>query len=48
MSGELCVETTTEKKAFNKKGIFDDNLRLSCQVRVDSDIEIIPIMTSEN
>ncbi|MDR7076868.1 ferredoxin [Neobacillus niacini] len=48
MSGEFCVETTTEKNAFSKKGIIDDNLRLSCQVRVDSDVEIIPIMTSEN
>lgn len=48
MSGEFCVETTTEKKAFNKKGIIDDNLRLSCQVRVDQDVEIIPIMTVEN
>ena len=45
MSGEFCVETTTEKSAFSKKGIIDDNLRLSCQVRVDSDVEIIPIMT---
>ena len=48
MSGEFCVETTTEKNAFSKKGIIDDNLRLSCQVRVDSDVEIIPIMTLEN
>src|SRR4051812_5186189 len=48
MSGEFCIETTTEKNAFSKKGIIDDNLRLSCQVRVDSDVEIIPIMTTEN
>jgi ferredoxin len=48
MAGEFFGETTTEKNAFNKKGIFDDNLRLSCQVRVDGDVEIIPIMTVEN
>ncbi|WHZ03810.1 2Fe-2S iron-sulfur cluster-binding protein [Neobacillus sp. YX16] len=48
MAGELCVETTTEKNAFNKKGIYDDNLRLACQVRIDGDVEIIPIMTVEN
>ena len=40
--------TNIEKKAFDEKGLVDDNIRLSCQVRVDGDVTVRPIMTVQN
>ncbi|MDQ0971333.1 ferredoxin [Neobacillus niacini] len=48
LGGDFSEISPTERNAFVKKGIFDDNLRLSCQVLVKGDLEIIPIMTLEN
>ncbi|MBM4764605.1 2Fe-2S iron-sulfur cluster-binding protein [Bacillus sp. B15-48] len=48
LGGEFCDLSNIEKNAFVEKGIFDDHLRLSCQVRVDGDVEVRPIMTVEN
>ena len=51
-SGEYLEVTDTEKAAFANKEIdyqiMDDCLRLSCQIRVVSDITVLPIMTIEN
>ncbi|MGG3450543.1 MULTISPECIES: 2Fe-2S iron-sulfur cluster-binding protein [Bacillaceae] len=48
LEGDYCEPTNTESHAFLEKGIIDDNLRLSCQIRVDGDINVRPIMTVEN
>ncbi|WP_316569330.1 2Fe-2S iron-sulfur cluster-binding protein [Neobacillus sp. YIM B06451] len=51
-SGEYLDVTDIEKEAFDNKDIdyqlIDDCLRLSCQIRVISDITVRPIMTVEN
>jgi ferredoxin len=51
-SGEYLEVTDTEKEAFANKEIdyqtMDDCLRLSCQIRVISDITVLPIMTVED
>ncbi|MGN7403376.1 2Fe-2S iron-sulfur cluster-binding protein [Cytobacillus praedii] len=52
MSGDYLEVTSNEKKAFEAKGLndqlFDDYLRLSCQIFVNGDITVRPIMTVEN
>ena len=48
LAGEYDNLTRIEKNAFSDKGLIDDQLRLSCQIRVDSDMTIRPIMTVEN
>lgn len=52
LAGDFFEVTNTEKRAFEDKGIdnllFDDCLRLSCQILVNGDITIRPIMTVEN
>lgn len=47
LAGEFYDLTNIEKNAFFERGI-EDNLRLSCQIRVNADITIRPIMTVEN
>jgi ferredoxin len=47
LAGEFCDLTNVEKNAFSEKGI-EDHLRLSCQIRVNTDAAIRPIMTVEN
>ncbi|MFC7063593.1 2Fe-2S iron-sulfur cluster-binding protein [Halobacillus seohaensis] len=51
LSGEISDVTTAEKEAFSKKGvegIAEDHLRLSCQIRVNDDVTVRPIMTVED
>lgn len=52
MAGDYLEITNKEKDAFLKKGIsdhiYDDFLRLSCQIIVNGDITIRPILTVEN
>ncbi|MGX9134747.1 2Fe-2S iron-sulfur cluster-binding protein [Rummeliibacillus sp. JY-2-4R] len=52
LAGDYLEITSKEKKAFVNKGvdphIYDDFLRLSCQIIVNGDITVRPIMTSEN
>ena len=52
LAGDYLEVTSKEKKAFAAKGlndqVFDDNLRLSCQIIVNGDITVRPIMTVEN
>ncbi|MBS4201605.1 (2Fe-2S)-binding protein [Bacillus sp. FJAT-49732] len=52
LAGNFMEVTKKEKKAFTNKGInedlFEDCLRLSCQIRVNGDITVRPIMTVEN
>lgn len=53
VGGEYLEVTNKEKTAFANKGIdehllFDDCLRLSCQILVKGDITVRPIMTVEN
>ena len=47
LAGELWDLTNIEKNAFLEKGI-EDNLRLSCQIRVNGDVTIRPILTVES
>ncbi|KAB2338233.1 (2Fe-2S)-binding protein [Cytobacillus depressus] len=52
LAGDYLEITSSEKKAFASKGLndqlFDDYLRLSCQIIVNGDITVRPIMTVEN
>lgn len=51
LAGDYCDLTNIEKKAFNFKGIeevIEDHLRLSCQVRINGDVTVRPILTIEN
>ncbi|MBS4208729.1 2Fe-2S iron-sulfur cluster-binding protein [Bacillus sp. FJAT-50079] len=52
LAGDFMEVTKKEKIAFANKGIdenlFEDCLRLSCQIRVNGDITVRPIMTVEN
>ena len=52
MAGDYLEVTQNEKKAFADKEIdsllYDDCLRLSCQIIVNGDITVNPIMTVEN
>ncbi|WP_028403459.1 2Fe-2S iron-sulfur cluster-binding protein [Ectobacillus panaciterrae] len=47
LSGEFCDLTNVERDAFSEKGI-EDHLRLSCQLRVNGDVTVRPIMMVEN
>lgn len=49
LEGEFSDLSDREKTAFsNKEVVIDDFLRLSCQVRVNGDITVRPILTVEN
>lgn len=52
LAGDYLDATNKEKKAFTDKGmddhLFDDCLRLSCQIVVNGDITVRPVMTVEN
>ena len=52
LAGDYLEVSNKEKKAFANKGIddllIDDCLRLSCQILVNGDITVRPIMTVEN
>ena len=52
LEGDYLEINKKEKKAFANKGIgdllIDDCLRLSCQILVNGDITVRPIMTVEN
>ena len=52
MAGDYLEVTQSEEKAFADKEIdnllFEDCLRLSCQIIVNGDITVCPIMTVEN
>ncbi|MEH7347100.1 2Fe-2S iron-sulfur cluster-binding protein [Bacillus sp. JJ1532] len=53
LAGDFLEVTSNEKNAFVAKGLnddqlFDDCLRLSCQINVIKDITVRPIMTVEN
>lgn len=47
LEGEFGELTEIEKEAFKRKGV-EENLRLSCQVRVNGDCEVKPAMTVES
>lgn len=52
MAGDYLEVTQREEKAFSDNDIdnhlFEDCLRLSCQIIVNGDITVRPIMTVEN
>jgi ferredoxin len=52
LAGDYLEITKKEKKAFANKVIddllYDDCLRLSCQILINGDITVRPIMTAEN
>ncbi len=52
LAGNYLEVTNKEQKAFANKGmddlLFDDCLRLSCQILINGDITVRPIMTVEN
>ncbi|WP_046173436.1 2Fe-2S iron-sulfur cluster-binding protein [Domibacillus indicus] len=45
LEGDFEDVTAAEKKAFDEKGLVEDNIRLSCQVRITGDMTVRPIMT---
>ncbi|WP_078548809.1 2Fe-2S iron-sulfur cluster-binding protein [Litchfieldia alkalitelluris] len=47
LEGEYQDLTNIEKDAFAQKGI-EDHLRLSCQIRIEGDLTVRPIMTVES
>ncbi|WP_270182079.1 2Fe-2S iron-sulfur cluster-binding protein [Alkalihalobacillus sp. CinArs1] len=47
LDGDFGELTDIEKEAFKRKGV-EENLRLSCQVRVNGDCEVKPAMTIES
>ncbi|MEK4029495.1 MULTISPECIES: 2Fe-2S iron-sulfur cluster-binding protein [Bacillaceae] len=47
LAGEYYEVTNAEKQAFSEKGI-EDLLRLSCQVYVNGDVTVRPILTMKN
>ncbi|MFO1446308.1 (2Fe-2S)-binding protein [Bacillus sp. Bva_UNVM-123] len=47
LAGDYYEVTKKERNAFADKGI-EDHLRLSCQIFVDGDITVRPIMTVES
>lgn len=47
LEGDFCDLKNIEKSAFAEKGI-EDNLRLSCQIRVTGEVTVRPVMTIEN
>ena len=48
VDGDCYGLTNIEKITFVEKGLVDDYLRLSCQIRVNCDLTIRPVMTKEN
>ena len=52
LAGKYLEVTNKEKMAFANNGIddllFDDYLRLSCQILINGNITVRPIMTVEN
>lgn len=48
LEGDFDDLTNVEKKAFDEKGLVEDNIRLSCQVRINGDVTVHPIMTVQN
>ncbi|MCP3762887.1 (2Fe-2S)-binding protein [Domibacillus sp. A3M-37] len=48
LEGNFDDLTNIEKKAFDEKGLVDDHIRLSCQVRVNGEMTVRPIMTVQN
>ncbi|MBP0725178.1 (2Fe-2S)-binding protein [Bacillus sp. RG28] len=48
LEGDFHELTSVEQQAFSAKQIEDDNLRLSCQVRVNDDVTVKPVMTVES
>lgn len=48
LEGDCFDLTKVERNAFFEKGLVDDYLRLSCQIRVNSDLTIRPVMTKQN
>jgi ferredoxin len=48
LEGDFDDLTNIEKKAFDEKGLVEDNIRLSCQVRINGDVTVRPIMTVQN
>ena len=47
LEGEYCDLTHVEKNAYSESSI-EDHLRLSCQIRVNEDITVRPILTVES
>lgn len=47
LAGEFCDLTNIERNAFSEK-LVEDHLRLSCQICVNEDVTIRPILTVEN
>ena len=51
LAGNYCDLSLIEKEAFQNKGIervIEDNLRLSCQIRITEDLTVRPILTVES
>ncbi|MEI4828355.1 2Fe-2S iron-sulfur cluster-binding protein [Bacillus sp. FJAT-53711] len=46
LDGDFCEPNKVEKHAFAEKGV-EDYLRLSCQVYVNADMTVRPVLTVE-
>ncbi|WP_020061843.1 2Fe-2S iron-sulfur cluster-binding protein [Bacillus sp. 123MFChir2] len=47
LDGDFCEPGKVEKIAFAEKGV-EDHLRLSCQVYINPDMTVRPVLTVEN
>lgn len=45
IAGDPGVMSETEAQLRESKGIDQDNIRISCQIRVHSDLTVKPVMT---
>jgi ferredoxin len=48
LEGDFSELTSVEQTAFSAKNLEDDHLRLSCQVYVNEDVTVRPVMTVES
>ncbi len=47
IEGDFSELTSVEQTAFSGKGLMDTGLRLSCQVHVNGDATVRPVMTEK-
>lgn len=47
LDGDFCEPCKIEKSTFVEKGV-EDHLRLSCQVYINTDMIVRPVLTVEN
>ncbi|RXI97815.1 (2Fe-2S)-binding protein [Anaerobacillus alkaliphilus] len=48
IEGDFGPKSEQEQQTLANKGFTDENLRLSCQIRVNGDATVKPVMTKTN